>query len=195
MFKKKRLAAAAIILLAALSVLDHAGLFGYRGNDRHIYHEAYATVTYAADGDTLDVDIPDRRRAVTRIRLWGVDCPEIAHDESESDAWFGQDAARFVRSIVVGQRVRLALDPIRETRDKYGRLLAYVYLADSGRMLNELLIERGLAYADRRFPHVFKHRFVQREKAAAKLKTGLWQGITPEKMPDWRRRMDAAGAR
>ena len=69
----------ACILVAVLSILDHAGVFGFRGDDRSRYDGAVATVTYAADGDTIDINMPDGRRSHTRIRLWGVDCPEIAH--------------------------------------------------------------------------------------------------------------------
>lgn len=204
-----------IVAVAALSILDHAGAFGYRPGDRTRYDGAIATVTYAADGDTLDVDIPDGRRDVTRIRLWGVDAPEIAHAPDESDAHFGPEATAFVREEVVGRRVVIRFDPNRRPRDKYGRLLAYLYLVDFPTtntpasddstaenepaaepvMLNELLVQRGLAYADRRFDHVFKVRFVQIEKAASRRRAGLWAEVTPEKMPDWRRRMDAAAGR
>ena len=184
-----------LLVLGALSVLDHAGVFGHHGNDRVDYHDAAATVTYAADGDTIDIDIPDGHRAVTRIRLWGVDCPEIAHKDGEEDAYFGREATQFVRDAIVGRRIRLALDPSRRPRDRFGRLLAYVYLVDAGEMLNELLIRRGLAYADRRFAHVFKHRFVAIEKRAIKQQIGLWAGVQPEQMPAWRQRMDAAGGR
>jgi micrococcal nuclease len=193
--RRRRLATAiAVLLVVALSALDHAGVFGYRGGDRPRYQDAVAMIVHAADGDTFDVDISDGRRRVTRIRLWGVDCPEIAHRAGEQDAYFGREATEFVRSQVVGRRVRLALEPTRDPRDKYGRLLAYLYLEDDGQMLNELLIQRGLAYADRRFGHVFKNRFVQLERAAIRQQSGLWAGVKPEQMPRWRQRMDAAGA-
>ncbi len=183
------------VLVAALSALDHAGAFGYRGGDRSRYEGAVAKITYAADGDTIDVDIPDGTRPVTRIRLWGIDCPEIAHGVGETDAYFGREAADFVRKELVGRKVRLAMDPSRTPREKYGRLLAYVYLEDTGEMLNELLIERGLAYADRRFAHVFRHEFVEREKSAKRAKLGLWAHVTTKQMPAWRQRMDAAGTK
>jgi micrococcal nuclease len=188
---RRILAAVLVLLLSGLSVLDHAGAFGHRGMDQDRYADAEAFVTHAVDGDTVDIDIPDGPSSVTRIRLWGVDCPEIAQG-GEADAWFGHHAAEYLRSQVVGQRVRLILEPHRPSRDKYGRLLAYVYLIDSGEMLNETLLDRGLAYADRRFEHVMKFLFEQREKRAAKTGVGLWKGITPEQMPTWRQRMDAA---
>ncbi len=192
--RKRALGWLAGLALVVLVMLDHAGAFGRMGDDRSRYDGAEANVNYAADGDTIDVDLPDGPRKVTRIRLWGVDCPEIAHGPAEHDAYFGRQAAEFVRGRIVGRRVRLAFDPNRSPRDKYGRLLAYVYMADSGEMLNEGLIARGLGYADRRFAHVMKHRFVEREKLAIRDKVGLWAAVTGEQMPAWRQRMDAAGA-
>lgn len=178
-------------VLALLSALDHAGLFGARGDDRLRYSDAKATVIRAADGDTIYIDISDRRSSKTRVRLWGVDCPEIAHGAAEADAYYGPEAAAFVRKHVVGHRVRVVLDPNRGVRDKFGRLLAYVYLEDTGEMLNETLLNRGLAYADRRFDHVMKHRFGRLEKKAAKAKVGLWADVLPEQMPHWRQRLNA----
>jgi micrococcal nuclease len=190
--RRRRLgAAAAVLLVVTLSVLDHAGFLGYRGSDRQRYQNAQATVVSAADGDTIDVDIPDGHSKVTRIRLWGVDCPEIAHRDGDQNAYFGREAADFVRSQVVGRRVRLALEPRHDARDKYGRLLAYVYLEDDGQMLNELLIAQGLAYADTRFGHIFKKQFAELEDAAKKQKTGLWAGVKTEQMPAWRQRTEA----
>jgi micrococcal nuclease len=193
-FTRRQLAIALALALLTLSALDHAGVFGFRGSDRVRYTDAIATVIYVADGDTFDIDMPDGRRPKTRIRLWGVDCPEISHEEGVPDAHFGRESADFVQEHLVGRQVRIALDPNRTPRGKYGRLLAYVYLEDTGEMLNELLIAEGLAYADRRFKHAMKQRFIKIEKRAMKAGIGLWETVTPEQMPDWRQRMDAVGA-
>jgi micrococcal nuclease len=192
MLQRKRLAAGGVFLVvASLSALDHAGVFGGRAGERATLDGVEATVVWAADGDTIDVDIRDGTRPSTRVRLRGIDCPEVAHRPGEKDDHFGREAADFVRRRIVGQRVRLELDPHRPHRDRYGRLLAYVFLLRSGEMLNEELIRLGLAYADRRFPHVFHQRFVQVEKRVMKLKVGLWEGAKPGMMPAWRQRMDA----
>ena len=196
MFRHRRLIKPlAIAAVVAVSILDHAGVFGHQADDRSRYGDIVATVTYAADGDTFDIDIPDGDRPVTRIRLWGVDCPETAHGPDQSDDYFGPQAAAFARERVVGRRVRVVLEPHRGPRDMFGRLLAYLHFADTGESVNEMLINRGLAYADRRFDHVLKHRFVEMEKLTMKSGAGLWAEVTPEQMPGWRQRMDAAGAR
>jgi endonuclease YncB( thermonuclease family) len=116
---------AALALVAVLSALDHAGAFGYRGGDRTRYDGVVTKIAYAADGDTIDVDIPDGTRSVTRILLRGIDCPEIAR-RGRDGRLFCREAADFVRKEIVGRSVRLAMDPARAPRDKYGRLLAYI---------------------------------------------------------------------
>jgi endonuclease YncB( thermonuclease family) len=183
-----------VLALAALSAMDHAGVFGYQQNDRGKFHGRTAKVLSAADGDTIDIDVPDRSGATTRIRLRGVECPEIAGEAGEQDSTFGREAEGFVQETVVGQRVRLELDPNRAARDQSGRLLAYVYLVEDSRMVNEVLLERGLAYADGRFGHIHLDRFARLEKAARKRRAGLWAAVTREQMPAWRRHMDSGGS-
>jgi len=58
-------------------------------------------------------------------------------------------------------------------RDKYGRLLAYVYLPN-GRLLNRLLAEQGMAVVYRRFSFNMKADFLAAEAEARKSRTGLW---------------------
>lgn len=187
--------ATVLFFVVGISALDHLGwLTGPSSDDRSRYHNVECTVTYVADGDTFDVDIPDGGKSVTRIRLWGVDCPEIAHGDDEAGAFFGDIAKDFVLEHVEGRRVRLGLDPNKEPRDRYGRLLAFVYFVDSDEMLNDVLVHEGLAYADRRFGHAFKLQFQTSEKRAARAKRGLWKDVTVEQMPAWRQWMLKAGA-
>ena len=143
-------------------------------------------MTRVVDGDTLDVDLPDGDRAVTRIRLRGIDCPEIAHGLDGQDDPYGPEATESALILVLDKRVRIALDPTRETRDRYGRLLAYVYLADTDESLNERLLEEGLARANRRFPHVFSFRYGNIEKRAKRNGEGIWWDSTAEAMPSSR---------
>ena len=78
--------------------------------------------TRVVDGDTIIIIIDDKNE---RVRLIGVDTPEIVHPEKPVE-FFGQEATAFTKSMVEGKKVRLEYD--QEKRDKYGRLLAYVYL-------------------------------------------------------------------
>jgi len=152
------------------------------------YHDKDFRVMRVVDGDTLDIDAPDGGKSRTRIRLWGVDTPEIAHG-GKPDRYFGPEAARFAHDTLDGRTVHVVLSPL-DTRGKYGRLLAYIMLERGGVMFNELLIEKGYAYADTRFPHHYMKPFKQAEKRARRAGVGLWAKVTPDDMPAWRRRLE-----
>jgi micrococcal nuclease len=170
-----------VLGLGLLTVGDRAGWFGQRRpGDLDRYHERTAYVVRVIDGDTLDVDIPDRDHATTRIRLWGVDTPETVKPEHPVEH-FGPQASAFTRRAVLDKTVRLELQP-HDTRDKYGRLLAYVYLPD-GRMLNRLLVETGHAWADPRYEHRERTAFARLQKQARREKRGLWKDATPADLP------------
>ena len=74
-----------------------------------------------------------------------------------------------------------------QTRDKYRRLLAYLYVSDNEN-LNLSLVHDGQAYADRRFPHTLKPQFEQEENDARTKKRGLWKEVTESQMPAWRQK-------
>jgi endonuclease YncB( thermonuclease family) len=160
-----------------------------QGSDQERYHDRLYRCVRVVDGDTIDIDVPDGRYPHTRIRLWGVDTPETVWP-GQPPMYFGPEASAFTRSCVEGANVRVELSPGR-SRDKYSRLLAYIYFGDPPAMLNEELIVRGYGYADRRFDHPWKTRFVQLEERAQKERQGLWAGVKPEQMPAWRQRYDS----
>jgi len=148
------------------------------------YHQKTFNVVKVVDGDTLDIDLPDGRFETTRIRLWGVDTPEVAGSPRGAMYW-GATASAFAKRTLIGRRVRLELLE-RNTRGKYKRLLAYVYLADSNEMFNEMLLTAGHAYADTRFAHPRRDHFIALEAAAREKGTGLWKNVTTDQMPKWR---------
>lgn len=136
------------------------------------------------DGDTLDIDIPDikLKKRWTRIRLWGVDAPEVAHGGKKA-AYYGYEAAIFARKLLSNKNIRLELIS-GHTRGYYGRVLAYVYLPD-GRLFNKLLLEEGYAYADRRFQHPRMAEFIEAERRARLDLKGLWRGVELQDLPSW----------
>lgn len=85
--------------------------------------------TRVVDGDTIIVNIDGKKE---RVRLIGVDTPETKHPNKPVE-YFGREASAFTKGMVEGKKVKLEYDWQR--RDKYGRLLAYVYLED-GTFLN-----------------------------------------------------------
>jgi micrococcal nuclease len=80
--------------------------------------------------------------------------------------------------MVEGKAVRLEYD--WQSKDKYGRTLAYVYLTD-GTFLNAEIIKQGYGHAYTRFPFKYLERFKQYEKAARQAKMGLWGDPPTEK--------------
>jgi micrococcal nuclease len=158
------------------------------GGDQDRYHNRTFRVTHVVDGDTFDIDIVDRDKPYTRIRLWGVDTPEVSHGRGK-DMFFGPEASAFAKEQLEGRSVHIVLVP-DDSRGKYGRLLAYVHLERDGPMFNEMLLEKGLAYADFRFKHPYFDRFKQIETLSRRNQLGLWATITPEQMPAWRQRED-----
>ncbi len=163
-------------------------------DDFDTYHNRVFTVVEVADGDTFDIDYPDGAHPDTRIRLWGVDTPEVAGSR-DGAMHFGTEASAFAKDVLLGAKVRVILSPKR-TRDKYDRLLAYVEFAEDdesgreGESFNERLIHEGLAYADWRFDHPMKSVYKKAEREARRDRTGLWARVSIEDMPAWRSRME-----
>lgn len=121
-----------------------------------------AIVSRVVDGDTLDVEIDGQ---VERIRLIGIDTPEIG------DCYGVQAAAHVIELLPAGIPITLERDTSQ--RDRYGRLLRYVYL--EGEMINEQLVTSGFARAATYPPDVrYQPRFVAGQQEARSNKAGLW---------------------
>ena len=84
------------------------------------------------------------------VRLIGVDCPESVHPDSVKNTKAGMEASAFTKAQLENARIELEFD--KEQRDRYGRLLAYVYL--DGKMFNLTLVEQGHATAAEYPPNV-----------------------------------------
>jgi micrococcal nuclease len=180
------LLALGVVLLITAERLGWVSLPGPAGNDYQRYDGRITVVTRVIDGDTLDIAIPDADKPTTRVRLWGVDTPEVAGPFTEQ-MYFGPEASAFTHNMMQDREARIELSRI-DTRDRYGRLLAYVYRADTGEMLNETLLRSGYAYADPRFDHEHKREFAQLEREARENHAGLWAEVTREQYPGWKRR-------
>ncbi len=169
-------------------VYDHSTHPPSKTDDLARYHDRRFMVARVIDGDTIDIAIPDGSKSTTRIRLWGVDCPEVAHGNRPA-GYFSGEARTFAQQRLKGQKVHVLLAE-HDTRGKYGRLLAYVSLTRDGETFNEQLLRTGHAYADFRFEHPWYERFKSAEKSAKKAGVGLWAEVTPDDMPAWRRRWE-----
>jgi endonuclease YncB( thermonuclease family) len=159
-------------------ILDRAGwLLVRRVDDLAAYHGKPARVARIIDGDTLDIELPDELNSTptTRIRLWGIDCPELSRF-GEPEQPLSREAGELARTLAHGQIVLLFLEA-HQHRDAYGRVLAHIEIAageNASRSLNEALLEAGLARADDRWPHARLTRYAQIENTARRQRLGVW---------------------
>lgn len=135
------------------------------------------------DGDTILVEYKGKKE---NVRLIGIDTPESrlnrkalkdaqkGQENIENIIKAGQEATRFVQSLIKpGDEVHLEFDT--QIRDKYGRLLAYVYLSD-GRMLNEEILKAGYAQLLTYPPNIkYVNRFLKAYREARENNRGLWR--------------------
>jgi micrococcal nuclease len=126
-----------------------------------------ARVERVVDGDTIVVRMDGRRE---RVRYIGVDTPESVKPDTRVEC-FGKSAAKFNRRLVEGREVRLRYDA--EARDRYGRLLAYVYRDDL--FVNAELIRLGYGKPLEIAPNVTHAAELRRLAAGARrARRGLW---------------------
>ncbi|MBO6934385.1 MAG: thermonuclease family protein [Deltaproteobacteria bacterium] len=126
-------------------------------------------LTSVVDGDTIHVRLEDG--SDERVRYIGIDTPEVAHAEGEVSERFGDEATEENRRLLGDGELRLVLDV--EERDRFGRLLAYVYVGEA--MVNEALVREGYARTLTIPPNV-RHvdRFREAEREARDANLGLW---------------------
>lgn len=128
------------------------------------------TVLHVSDGDTIVVDMGNVEQTV---RLIGVDTPETHHPQKPVQC-FGEAASEFTTALVEGKQVRLEADEQTDNRDRYDRLLRYVYI--DGTLVNAEIIRQGYGFALNSFPHSQIELFRSLEKQARNQKAGLWSG-------------------
>ena len=129
--------------------------------------EVVATVTRVVDGDTVEVSLDG---AIDDVRYIGVDTPESVAPGQPVEC-FGHRASEFNRTLVEGERVRLVFD--EERRDRYGRLLAYVYVGPL--FVNAELVRRGYARTLAISPNTSRAAMFERlARQAGSDGRGLW---------------------
>lgn len=166
-----RLASLAGALLLALSALPSPSL---AQPDR-----LAGTVVSITDGDTIVVELADGARE--RVRLTGIDTPETKHP-SKPVQCFGPEATAKTTELALGKPVSLELDV--QQRDRYGRLLAYVWPDGAMLMLNEQLAAEGYALPLTIAPNVrYAEQFRQASTIARENGLGLWAGCSADGAP------------
>ncbi|GMO20762.1 MAG: hypothetical protein Ta2A_27320 [Treponemataceae bacterium] len=136
-----------------------------------------ATISAVVDGDTLKIKFDDARPAgcavQETVRLVGVNTPELYHEPPE---YYAQEARDYTNQWWK-TCVKIELDTVSAMRDKYGRLLAYVYVQNYSAPLNLLLIKNGFGryYGNFAFMSERMTTFARAEQKAKTAKLGLWK--------------------
>ncbi len=185
--KKHSIASGVFFVLIGLAVVS--GIKTDTKKDRSIvsYKSPVATTTFTAlshvavfsgifpvvrvvDGDTIVVNINGKDE---KVRLIGIDTPEVV-DPRRPVQCFGREASAKTKELLNGKSVLLEFDPTQGDRDKYGRLLRYVFLED-GASFNELMIKEGYAHEyTYRMSYKYQNQFKTAQTYARENKKGLW---------------------
>ena len=171
------------VLIAVTVVCGAVVYFQPAGMEWPLQKAEMAQIVKVIDGDTFEIQYLGK---IEKVRLIGIDTPEAhANAKAVKDAARtgadinviveqGNDAKNFVKQFVPGgTQVRMEVDV--NDRDKYGRLLAYLFLED-GRMINEEIVKAGYANLMTYPPNVrYKERFLSAYRFARENKKGLWE--------------------
>ena len=129
-----------------------------------------AIVTHVVDGDTITVQI---NSAKEKVRLIGVNTPETV-DPRRPVQCYGKEASAYTKSLLTDKTVYLEADESQSDRDKYNRLLRYVWL-DAQTNVNKQFVAEGYAYEyTYNLPYKYQAEFKAAEKEAKDAGKGLW---------------------
>lgn len=136
-------------------------------------------VAAVVDGDTIKVDYHGK---TTSVRLIGVNTPETVDPRKDVEC-FGEEASQFLRSLLEGKAVRLEPDISQSDRDKYDRLLRYIYL--DGEDVSLTIIQNGYGYEyTYNVPYQKQVRYRAAQTEAENGKRGLWaDGVCTKSEP------------
>lgn len=134
----------------------------------------YYSIASIVDGDTIKINI---NGTVETLRLIGIDTPETV-DPRKTVQCFGKEASDKAKALLSGKKVRIEQDPTQGERDKYARLLAYVY-RDDGLFYNKYMIEQGYAHEyTYNTPYKYQTEFKVAQKEAQDNQIGFWSPNT-----------------
>ena len=146
-------------------------------NEENVEEDLFYDVVRVIDGDTVKIKFNDKEE---NIRLIGIDTPETVHP-SKPVQCFGVEASNIAKKILEGKQIKIEFDETQGQRDKYKRLLGYIFLAD-GTNFNKKMIKDGYAY-EYTYNSSYKYQteFKEAQKYAQENKLGLWaDGVCEE---------------
>ena len=127
-------------------------------------------VVEVVDGDTIKVSIDGKSET---IRMIGIDTPESVHPTKPVQC-FGLEASNKTKSLLLNKNVKLLSDDSQGDKDKYNRMLRFVFL-ENGTNFNETMIKEGYGYEyTYSKAYKFQTQFKNAEAEAKNNKKGLW---------------------
>jgi micrococcal nuclease len=183
--RKQKILIGVILTLITIFTTDrnHLGIFTDSTKKIHTVSSfvspAYSSstvylVTHVVDGDTIDIESAGKS---SRIRLIGINSPESV-DPRRPVQCFGKEAAQYAKELLEGNFVSVETDPSQGLYDKYGRILAYIFLSD-GSSFNKKMISGGYAYEyTYHAPYEYQKDFKAAQNDAHLNGRGLWASST-----------------
>lgn len=173
--RNRLVSAAGLLVVAGMAYMaQHFGWLQKSAQTAQTATPGTYSINHFIDGDTIAVNMNGKLESV---RMIGVDTPET-HKPNTPVQCYGPAAAAFTKNLIGGSSVRLEADPESQNRDRYNRLLRYVYLPD-GRLVEAELIKGGYGFAYVDFPFSKSDAFVQYQQVARTAHAGLWGNCAP----------------
>jgi micrococcal nuclease len=189
--RKHGVSIVSLLLLVFVMLAQHYDWLGDTTKGVTTTQPGLYAITRYVDGDTIVVNINGTNET---IRFIGIDTPET-HKPNTPVQCYGPAAAAHTQNVIkaAGGKVRLVSDSLTTNRDRYNRLLRYVYLPD-GTDVNELNVQQGYAFYYPYFPFSKKAQFQADEQAAITSKKGLWGACHPTPSDEGGYKMDETEA-
>jgi micrococcal nuclease len=170
-----------VLLVIFITVAQQQGWFDSAEKGVMTTQPGLYSINHYVDGDTIVVNM---NGSPETIRFIGIDTPET-HKPNTPVQCYGPAAAAHTQNVIkaAGGKVRLVSDSLSTNRDRYNRLLRYVYLPD-GTDVNQLNVRQGYAFYYPYFPFSKKADFAAAEKAAMAEHKGLWGNCKPTPTDD-----------
>lgn len=164
----------ALVVAGLLTLAQQQGRLDTVGQKALTNQPGLYSVSRFVDGDTIEINMNGHKE---KVRLVGVDTPET-HKPNTPVQCYGPAAAAFTKNLIGAHKLRLQSDELSSDRDRYDRLLRYVYL-DDGTFVNERLVQEGYAFYYPYFPFTKSKQFEADQTAARLANKGLWGNCSP----------------
>lgn len=179
LFTRKKTPVWVLVVIGLILSAQQVGLLPSGGPKQAVQQASESqpglySIDHFVDGDTIAVNMNGKKETV---RMIGIDTPET-HKPHTPVQCYGPAAAAYTKNLIGAKKVRLESDQQSTNRDRYDRLLRYVYTSD-GILVQKSLIENGYGFAYTQFPFTKSAEFVNAQNVAKQAHKGLWGNCAP----------------